>query len=262
MQTKSIDIILVSSVMSVFFLLLLAFLAAILFLYQKRSIEYFKNLEGIKLVYEKNLLQSQIEIQEQTFQDISREIHDNIGLSLTLAKLQLNTMIGTTQVVNSDIKATVALISKTIIDLSYLSKSLNSDAIKANGLYNTLKIETSKIQRAGIDKIDFVVRGNVRFLDASKELILYRIAQETLNNALRHAGASKIQVTLDYGDKNLELSIEDNGIGFDTQALELKVLPTGIGNMRKRAEVLNGIFTIHSQPGNGTIVSITVPINQ
>ena len=71
---------------------MLSFIAAVLFLYQKKNILYYKQLEDVKNNYEKSILQTQIEIQEQTFQDISREIHDNIGLSLTLAKLQLNTI--------------------------------------------------------------------------------------------------------------------------------------------------------------------------
>src|ERR1700759_398478 len=73
-------------------LLLLAFVGTLFFLYQKRQLANSKTVEALKLDHEKSLLKTQVEIQEQTFQNISREIHDNISLSLTLAKLHLNTL--------------------------------------------------------------------------------------------------------------------------------------------------------------------------
>jgi len=77
---------------TLFILILIFFIVFILFLYQRRHISYQKGLEILKSDFEKTLLTTQLEIQEQTFQNISREIHDNIGLSLTLAKLNLNTI--------------------------------------------------------------------------------------------------------------------------------------------------------------------------
>src|SRR6266513_24872 len=73
-------------------LFLVALISTILFLYQKKRIAFIKNFEEVKIDYEKNLLKTQLEIQEHTFQNISQEIHDNISLSLTLAKLNLNTL--------------------------------------------------------------------------------------------------------------------------------------------------------------------------
>lgn len=262
MQTQSDEIVLLTGMISITFLFLLAFLATILFLYQKRSLEYYNSLETAKSTYEKSLLQSQIEIQEQTFQDISREIHDNIGLSLTLAKLQLNTSIANNIEKELLLEPAVTLITKAIEDLSYLSKSFNSDAVKTHGLYNTLKLEIDKIKRVGLYKIEFAVTGNVRFLDANKELIIYRIAQESLNNAIKYAEASQIRVALAYDDNDLKLFIVDNGKGFDPNALCSKGVPTGIQNMQTRALALNGNFEIKSRLNHGTTISITVPTTE
>jgi signal transduction histidine kinase len=262
MQTQSDEIVLLTGMISITFLFLLAFLATILFLYQKRSLEYFNNLETAKSTYERSLLQSQIEIQEQTFQDISREIHDNIGLSLTLAKLQLNTLTTSQNFVNNSIQPTVDLISQAIDDLTHLSKSFNSDAIKTNGLYNTLKMEMEKIKRSGIQDVQLMVAGDIRFLDATKELIIYRIAQESLNNALRHANATQIKVDLSYGSNEITLKIVDNGKGFDICDIGSKNIPTGIQNMQKRAEILSGTFLIMSKIGHGTSISVIVPTRE
>src|SRR5688572_10028460 len=89
-ERKSIIIFII--VITVFILLLIAFIVFILFLYQRRHIAYQKGLDELRSEFEKDILKAQVEMQEDTFSAISREIHDNIGLSLTLAKLNLNTV--------------------------------------------------------------------------------------------------------------------------------------------------------------------------
>lgn len=263
MQAPKNDIILFVIVTTVILLFLLSFIAAVLFLYQKKSILYYKQLEDVKNNYEKNLLQTQLEIQEQTFQDIGREIHDNIGLSLTLAKLQLNTIdYAIAQKITENIDSSIDLISKAINDLSDISKSLNSEAIKTHGLYNTLKAETEKISRSGKLNVEFTEKGDIVFLDSNKELILYRIAQEALNNVLKHGNASCIRIKLVYGTIHVSLSIEDNGTGFDQNEVDkyrTGKMHTGLNNIRTRTKTLNGICEIKSSPGNGTVISITAP---
>jgi two-component system, NarL family, sensor kinase len=263
MQTQNNYIIIFVITTTIILLFLLSFIAAVLFFYQKKSILYYKQLEDVKNNYEKNLLQTQLEIQEHTFQEISREIHDNIGLSLTLAKLQLNTInYNSAFTISENIDSSVDLISKAIVDLSDISKSLNSEAIKNHGLYNTLKVETEKIKRSGKHKVEFTEEGNIVFLDGQKELILYRIAQEALNNILKHASASLIWIKLRYETSHVSLSIEDNGLGFDKTEIEQYrsgKINSGLANMRTRAIMLKGTCAITSTPGNGTKIFITAP---
>src|SRR5678815_5083890 len=92
MQKAHYDIVLFLSVCTFLILLMAGFIVTILYLYRKKQLAYYKTIEELRLDYEKNLLHTHLEIQEQTLQHISREIHDNIGLSLTLAKLNLNTL--------------------------------------------------------------------------------------------------------------------------------------------------------------------------
>jgi two-component system NarL family sensor kinase len=262
MQISINDIVLLIIVSSVILLLLLSFIATILFLYQKKNISYTKELADVKNNYDKALLQTQLEIQEQTFQNISQEIHDNIGLSLTLAKLQLNTVNFEDNKTPANINSSIDLISKAIYDLSDISKSLNSDFIKNNGLYNTLKIEIEKISRAGRHAIEFSEEGNIVFLNAHKELVLYRIAQEALNNILKHAAASFINITLKYEETQISLFIKDNGCGFDKIETEHRrggKINNGLTNMLNRALLLGGNLAIESAPGQGTSIFITVP---
>jgi two-component system NarL family sensor kinase len=264
MQTQNNDIILLIIATSIILLLLLSFIAAVLFLYQKKNILYTKQMEDAKNNYEKTILQTQLEMQEQTFQDISREIHDNIGLSLTLAKLHLNTIDKKNEQNRSleNIDSSVDLISKAIQDLSDISKSLNSELIKNNGLYNTLKLETQKISRCGKYSIEFTEEGDLVFFNAQKELLLYRIAQEALNNILKHASANCIWIKLKYEATHVSLLVKDNGCGFDKPEAEkyrsVKI-NNGLTNMRNRAAMLGGTLVIESSAGQGTSIFITAP---
>jgi two-component system, NarL family, sensor kinase len=262
-QAYKNDIVLLILVITCILLLLLTFIAAVLFLYQKKSVLYFRQLEEVKNVYEKNLLQTQIEIQEQAFLNISQEIHDNIGLSLTLAKLQLNTIDYNSQPrLIEKINSSIDLITKGIQDLSDISKTFNSDAIKTHGLYNTLKLEAERINRSEKHTVEFTEEGNITFMDAHKELILYRIAQEALNNTLKYANASNIWIKLIYQASHLELWVEDDGKGFDQNEIikhRSDKLPTGLCNMRNRASTLSGTCTIDSVPGKGTRICVTTP---
>lgn len=263
MQNTNSEIIIVVVVTTVVFLFLLSFIAAVLFLYQKKNILYYKQLEDVKNNYDKNMLQTQLEFQEQTFQEISREIHDNIGLSLTLAKLHLNTVTYEDKSkISENVNASVDLIGKAIQDLSDISKNLNSEVIKTNGFYNALKIEIEKIARSKKCDINFEEEGNMIFIDAQKELILFRIVQEALNNILKHASASTISIRLKYDVSHICLFIEDNGVGFNTSEKERQKgnkINNGLINMRTRSAMINGTLEVNSVEGRGTRISVTAP---
>src|SRR5687767_11704685 len=172
MQSEKLNILIFFLIVTAVVLLLALLLLALFYFYNKKQIIYFQNLETLKLDHEKNLLQSQIEVQEQTIQHISREIHDNISLSLTLAKLQLNTLnLNDKQIASLLIISSVDLITKSINDLSDISKSMNAEIIRQQGLIDALKNETERIQKTGLFKICTTIRGNPVFMDAQKELV-------------------------------------------------------------------------------------------
>ena len=258
MSGENIDIVVFIILTTALILLLGGFIVTILYLYQKKQIALQKSVEEIKLDYEKNLLKTQLEIQEETFQHISQEIHDNIGLSLTLAKLNLNTInLEKRDKSNFQINESVDLIGKAIKDLSDISKSLNSDIIINHGLIKALEMEIIKLVRIGIYKVHFEVYGHAVFLNFQKELLLYRIVQEALNNIIKHAEAKEINLQLYYHKDHLDLSIQDDGIGFSEKHIKNK---SGLLNMEKRAKMVNGDCTINSTQKIGTAILVKVPL--
>ena len=239
-------------------LFLVVFIAVIIYRYQQKQNTYFAAMETLKASHENELLQSQLEMQEQTFQNISREIHDNIGQKLTLAKLHLNTLDYTDSVKTlTQVSGSVNMIGEAINDLSDISRSMSSENILSNGLIKALEFEVAQIEKSGLYDINLSVTGNTLFLDASKELVLFRIFQEALNNIIKHANASAIIIDLHYNTTILSLNIFDNGIGFSSEQNCTK--GSGLTNMKKRTAMLNGQFTVNSKPNTGTNITIKIP---
>jgi signal transduction histidine kinase len=205
------------------------------------------------------LLGAQLEMQEQTFQKISRDIHDNISLSLSLAKLDLHTINwNEKEKAIEQVQKATSLVSKSITELSDISKSLHADIIKQQGLLSALKDELAHIEQPGLFKVNFIVDGEPVFLESSKELIIFRIIQESFNNIIKHAAAKLVTLHLTYSSDYLNIIIADDGKGFDkTQCQQKK--QAGLRNMAARAQMLAGKMVTESQPGNGTTLSFTIP---
>jgi two-component system, NarL family, sensor kinase len=216
----------------------------------------------LKHEYHQELLRTQLEIQEQTFKNISQEIHDNIGQALTLAKLNLNTMPQGSGEQQEKITTTKELVSKAIVDLRDLSRSLNTDYVADMGLQKAIEYELGLISKSSNIITNMQLEGEPFRMDKQKELILFRIVQEVLNNTLKHAGATTIHAKINYGNNDLQLSVTDNGKGFlisDTQNENQSGSGLGLRNMDNRAKLIGATFSMNSKPGNGTEVRIILP---
>jgi two-component system NarL family sensor kinase len=259
MQNSSYDIVIFLIVTSVLICALIAFIIGILYSYRKRQIQFEKNLANLKLNYEKNLLLTQIEIQEETFNHISREIHDNITLSLTLAKLNLHTLDREEEKVKSQkVENSIQLLTNSIAELSNISKSLNSETIINQGLLKALEMEIQRIRLSGAFSINLVVSGSPVFMESQKELIVFRIIQESFNNILKHSKAKLVSLELFYSHNNLSITVADDGIGFNTEKI-LSNGEAGLANIKKRTETLHGFMKMSSREGVGTSINFQIP---
>src|ERR1700694_1306971 len=130
METTNSQIIIFLLITTAIIVFLAGFIVTLIYLYQKKQLAYQQNLDNMRLDLEKNLLKTQVEMQENTFENISREIHDNINLSLTLAKLNMNTINWNEKDKSAAlINSSIDLLSKAINDLSDISKSMNPEVI-------------------------------------------------------------------------------------------------------------------------------------
>jgi len=265
MQNQDIGVAAIILAISILVILLtVSFIAAILILYQKRQFFHLREVNKLKLSYEKEMLKLNLEIQEQTFENISLEIHDNVGQVLTLAKFHLN-LIDTNNLEKANVllRNSVNLLSEAISDLSDISRSLSSEIVSNNGLIRALEFEFERINHLDSIHIEFLTTGDPIEIDSRSELVVFRIVQEALNNAVRHSLASVVQVNFHYFINQLHIEVIDNGkgINFETlNRLDFKV-SAGMRNMEKRTKTLNGKFEVDSISGMGTKINIWVPFN-
>jgi signal transduction histidine kinase len=246
---------------AIFLLLAILFILLIVISLRRRQ-RMLKEKDMLRMQYEKEILRTQLEIQEQTLKNISQEIHDNIGQALTLAKLNLNTMPPAGIEIQEKIITTKELISKAIVDLRDLSRSLNTDYVADMGLQKALEYELVLISKSSAITTKLLTEGEPFRMDKQKELILFRILQELLNNTIKHAGATTINAKIIYSSKELELSVADNGKGFtipDTQNENQPASGLGLRNMHNRAKLIGATFSMNSIPGKGTEVKIVLP---
>ncbi len=248
-----------------FILVLIFFLVSLILLlinfrkrFQNKQTENQSKIDELKLEHELNLLRSQLQIQEQTFQNISREIHDNIGQKLTLAKLQINT-INTSEFIdlNSTLMEISKLITDSLNDLRDISRSLSSEVILNNGLIKALENEINQLNKLFNYNFKMKLTGEVLYMSAETELTVFRIIQESLTNTIKHAEATSVFLDLHFVDNELHILIEDNGKGFDISSIKDF---NGLNNLKSRTQSLQGLIEINSQPLIGTTIKIKIPI--
>jgi len=242
------------------FLLAGFFIVIIIAYANSRKKKFIEEKQIMQSKFQNELLQTQLEIQEQTLKNISQEIHDNIGQALSLAKLNLNTMPAINdEALQQKITNSKELVSKAIIDLRDLSRSLDTDYVQEMGLQRAIEYELELIKKTGTIETTMMVEGSMFRLEKQKELILFRIVQETFNNIIKHAGAKSINVNINYSAKSFTLVIIDDGKGVNLQPLsegENNNFGLGIRNMHNRAKLIGADFKMNSKIGEGTEVKI------
>ena len=255
-------LILIIVITTLFFLLLIYSFYYFLKLYYKRNQDFMTELQNVQFENENKLLAMQIEIQEQTLEIISREIHDNIGQKLSIAKLHLNTLGSIPNPVQKDkLGAAVKLISSSIIDLGDISRTMNADFVSYNGLIKVVEIELQHLRKSNRYEISFTVTGDQIFLSPQKELLTFRVVQEALNNIIKHAECNKITIQLFYDKETLLLKISDNGKGYDTEAPGI-ASGSGIHNMKKRSSLIGADIKIESILHKGTSITMNIPYDK
>ncbi|MEO0556093.1 MAG: ATP-binding protein [Bacteroidota bacterium] len=245
--------------------LLLLFGACIiyfLFFYQRKRFRHQNEVSELKANFSKMLLQSKLEIQEQTLDHIGKELHANIGQIASLININLQEILhDDTEMNRGNIMETKSLTKQLLAELKALSTSLNTDHIMKIGFVKALENELGRLAKVNYE-VKFTKSGETFALGSDKEIILFRLCQEVLNNIIKHAMAKSVNVTLRYNDDNLNLTIEDDGKGFVMDEIgnsDGTRQSTGLLNMKKRIKLINGEIDIKSELEAGTKVSVTIP---
>lgn len=222
----------------------------------RRRVLHQKEMFELKAEYEQAIFQSQLEIQEQTFRNISQEIHDNIGQVLSLAKLNLNTIESKAEA--EKIALSEQLLGKAINDLRDLSKSLNPEKITDIGLVNAIKHELFVVQKAANITTELLADQTSVHIENDKSIIIFRMIQEILNNILKHAKAKTVVVSITQNIDKTIIEIKDDGIGFDPDNLKSTETGLGLKSIQQRCALIHATCNIKSEKGIGTTVKLVI----
>jgi signal transduction histidine kinase len=241
-------------------LMILIFFFLLFIQFSKKRFEHMKEVFTLQEGFQRTLLQTQLEIQESTFTQISEEIHDNIGQMLSLVRINLNRL--STDSSQERIDETDELLGKAIVDLRNLSHTLNTNFMAQSGLNSSLAKLVETIRRSGSLQVHFNSSNNTLKLSREKSIILFRMIQESLNNVLKHAGATEMSLTVDEESNFILITIADNGKGFDPGILQKPSEGLGLNNIFTRAKMIGGEVDINTAPDSGTTIRIKIKPDQ
>lgn len=240
-------------------LMLFAFtLVIFLIVHKKKQYRNLLEKQQMESNYQNQLLQSKLEVQEQSFKYFSEEIHDNVGQVLSIVKMQLYGIKSSSREQEVITKATdcTELLGKAINDLRNISHTLNSAFVSNAGLADAIEKDLEYIRSARDVKCTLHRSGEEYEMENEKELMVFRIIQEAVGNAVKHASASAIDVYLHYQPEQLNVVIADNGKGFDTNTISKGGI--GLNNMHVRTELLKGKLDVVSEKDKGTTITLSI----
>ena len=251
------DILVIGIAITVIFVLLTLFIVFFVVLFQRnRHI----NLEEKKQIYnsfQQELLKTQLETQEQTFHQIGEELHDNIGQLLSSARMLIGIAERSLDSVPGALKTADQTLGKAIQDLRMLSKSLNMEWLHQFNVIDNLYAEVERINAAQMIRVDLFTSVQSLPLRPESRVMLFRIVQEALHNAMKHSQAQHVRVDISC-DQEILVLIKDDGKGFKMESSGRHGL--GLLNMNHRTSLLGGTISWTSLPGVGTEVRIGIPV--
>lgn len=212
-----------------------------------------------------SLLNATIQTQEKERKRIAADLHDDIGAILSAVKMKISQIeIKSKEVpeVIQHTKQAYTLLDEAVKNVRIISKDLLPATLTELGLTSALQELSERLSTKGVLNISINNNLNER-LEYNTELAAYRIIQEALTNAVKHAKATQVQITIDKHTELLKLKIKDNGCGvtlknIDSKPAEKKGL--GLRNIESRVNMLNGSVSFNSSPGKGFEINIDLPV--
>lgn len=255
---------------------------AVMVIYRRRKLDHQREIAVINERFTRELMQAQIEVQRETMRYIGREIHDNVGQKLVLAALyaeQVDTggmatggaATGATETgatatrdtaTGERIRAIAGILHESLDDLRSLSKSLTELNHLNSDLYQLISNECTRVRMTGACPVRLDSNTTQISCALPVKSFTLRILQEFLQNSLKHAACTEIAVRIDRREDALEITVADNGSGFDPDEAMKSERGIGLKNMRTRAEMIGATLRLSSTTPGGTKMILTIPSNQ
>ncbi|MCG6187019.1 sensor histidine kinase [Maribellus maritimus] len=224
--------------------------------YQKRLLKKELELTKVKSDQQEEILRNTISAQEKERKRIARDLHDEVGAMLSVVKLNVGQIEKKSESEKAKTLAgeTKSYLDEVITQVRRISRDLLPPSLEKLGLSFAIQELVNWINKSGKIEIEYWSTGEPVRFEIKKELAVFRIVQEIVNNALKHAEPSRIQIKTRFLNSSLAVSISDDGKGFDLN----EKLETGLGlkNLESRSGTIGAKFKMRSIPGKGTLAII------
>ncbi|MFP3833777.1 ATP-binding protein [Chryseobacterium sp. SIMBA_028] len=252
---------------AIFIFIFIVLIALLLYAYRQRvhSLKQRDELHALAMEKEKqnlkiSTLTALLEGQEQERGRLARDLHDGLGGLLSGTKLQLSYLDPhKTQTIQEGISKSIGQIDGAVEELRRVAHNLMPDLLMKYGLEVAIQEFASRMSNATLNiHTEFIKYSNS--ISQDKQLLLYRIIQELVNNVIKHADASEIIIQISEEENVLNLTVEDDGKGFDHAALDMRKI-AGFHNIESRVQFLKGTMNIISELNVGTSIELQIPIH-
>ncbi len=249
-------------IISIIVLCVLLFISGLLF-YRKKQVEQQAKLDA-EIACQKDIRTKAIlDAEEKERRRIAQDLHDGVGQLLSAAKLNLSNLdskiIAQTEEQKLALQNALSLVDDSVKEVRAVSHNMMPNTLIKLGLASAVREFITKLGNAPSLKVDLEIVGLDNRLDNQVETVLYRVIQEIVNNIIKHAQASQISMQLIRHETELNIMIEDNGVGFDTNQLD-NYEGIGLKGIQTRIEFLNGTVHFDSTLGRGTTIIIDIPL--
>lgn len=217
--------------------------------YQRKVWKQKSIIKQLEVEHQKNMLESAHEAIEATQKRIATDLHDDLGASISTAKLFLQEIEGGDKVDE--------ILSKSMKSLRRIVNDLMPPSLSDFGLKVALEELISSVNQSESIVLEMDWMGEPVKLSDKVQLVVYRVVQELLNNTLKYGQASNVSFSIYVDNSEFNLAYKDNGVGFDPAKVKMNV---GLLNMRSRAESVGGKFEYRSSIGAGFMAKLEVPI--
>jgi signal transduction histidine kinase len=228
--------------------------------YQKRMIQEQLKRQAMEFDYQQKLMQAELESQESERRRLAADLHDSIGGMLSTIRVGLSTVSRLLPDPQS-VDETKQMLDDTITSVRRISRDLMPSTLEKFGFIHAIRELCERFQATSKIIIRFAEEGEIPSLGAQRELMVFRIVQELLNNAVKHAQATAIGVSIAFNDR-LFVSVEDDGIGFNADEQKNdKQSGKGLGlfNIENRARLLGGTVQFEQGAVKGSKITLTLP---
>ncbi|MEL7147939.1 MAG: ATP-binding protein [Bacteroidota bacterium] len=243
------------------FILLLLCGAVIFFvlLYQRKVLQSKLDIQNLQTDHQKKLLIATINSQEKERTRVGQELHDSVGAMLSAIRLNMKMITQDPTHFRKSSDEITGYLDETIETVRNISHNLYPAGLKTFGMIGVLNEYIEKINASDQLVISLDEKGEIRRLNPNTELIIFRILQELIHNAVKHSRASNIFISMDWQEQQLFIEVRDDGIGFTSDQLDPGKRGLGLYNISNRAEVIDAKVYFNNAENGGACIDLHVP---